>query len=330
VEVRVQHRRLSGRRQAGGRCDERARRELLEWRPPDPGKVPSGDWRRTVTVMVTTFQRPGCVVQLLKSIRHYFPQLPILVCDSSTEPLFDDGQVVQPGITWLRLPNELEHTVGAGRNHLIRQVKTEYFFLCDDDHVFTRDTDMEAMHRFLERHDYDLVGGCQGREDYGTAIFDERDRVVYQRFYKHYGLVEAGVVRCDRVSNSYLARTGPVRELLWEHRVYASEHAEFFLRASRRGLKIAQMGGVYVRHDRSCEEARGVVGRLLGWLLPHRDREYHKLMVDGEGAFGAPSERARELERKYCFEKNGIERIESVSNPVDKAKLRRLLRKREP
>ena len=87
------------------------------------------------------------------------------------------------------------------------------------------------------------------------------------------------------------------------------------------------MGAVYVDHDRRCEEATAGLGRILGRFLPHRDRDYHQKMVDGTGPLGNPSDRARELERKFCFEKNGIRGIRSDARLLDKIRLKRLLRR---
>jgi hypothetical protein len=303
---------------------DQIRQALLRWTPDETPPTPAGDWTRDVTIVATTFERPRCVFQLLTSIRRFYPAIPVLVCDNSPQPLFENGAALSPAITWLTPPPGLGHTVGAGRNHLIEHVRTKYFFLADDDHVFNAHTDLQAMYRFLERRGYDLVGGCQGKDDYGTAVFEQRGDVVYQHFYRHHGLIEPGVVRCDRVSNTYLARTEAVRQVRWEHRVYANEHAEFFLRATRQGLKIAQMAGVYVDHKRDCERATGLLGRVFGRFLPHRDRAYHRLMV-GANVFGIRSKKARELETRYCFQKNGIRRIESVSHPEEKTTLKKLL-----
>ncbi|MEW5917940.1 MAG: glycosyltransferase family 2 protein [Gemmatimonadota bacterium] len=300
------------------------RQALRRWVPDgEPAAAPSG-WAREVTIVATTFMRPRCVLQLLTSIRRFYPAVPVLVCDASPEPLFANGTVTPPNVTWLTPPPEAGHTVGAARNLLIQHVRTKYFFLADDDHVFNPHTDLQAMYGILERHGYDLVGGCQGRDDYGTATFEQLGDVVYQHFYRHRGLIEPGVVRCDRVSNTYLARTEAVRQVLWEPRVYANEHAEFFLRATRHGLKIAQMAGVYVDHRRDCERAAGLLGRLFGRFLPHRDRAYHRLMVKAN-LLGLRSKAARDLEKRYCFEKNGIRRIESVVRAAEKTALKRLL-----
>ncbi len=301
------------------------RQILATWQPDISGIAPEGIWGREVTIIVTTFERPMCVLRLLQSIRRYYPNLAILVSDSSRPPLFPVERYLPANITWLALPPDRGHTVGAGRNYLVERVTTPYFFLCDDDQIFTAYTNLEAMYQFLERQHYDLVGGCQGKGDYGTAIFEQIGDVVYQRSYGCYESIEPGVVRCDRVSNTFLARTAAVKGVLWEPRVYANEHAEFFLRASRGQLKIAQMSRVHVDHDRCCEQATPFIGRLFDRLRLHRDWEYHRLMVNADNFLGLRSKQAKALEQKYCFEKNGIKAIVSTYNPADKRKLVELL-----
>ncbi|MEM8860475.1 MAG: glycosyltransferase [Chloroflexota bacterium] len=280
------------------------------------------DWMKQVTFIAPTFERPGCILNLLKSIRAYYPAIPVLVCDSSQRPLFDDENHLPNGISWFTLPYEKGHTLGAARNHLVTQVKTKYFFLCDDDHVINQHTDLGRMFRFLEAEAYDIVGGCQDKNDYGTAIFEQIGDIVYQRFFEHHGEIRPGVVRCDRVSNTFLARTAAVNQVPWEDRVYGSEHAEFFLRATWHGLKIAQMNQTYVDHKRDCEHTSGVIGHLFGRFLPHRDRHYQKLRDGGEKLLGLSS---KQLEQKYCWEKNGIQKIISTQSQQSKQKFMALM-----
>jgi hypothetical protein len=285
-----------------------------------------GEWSRNFTFIATVFERPLCIVQLLESIRAYYPTVPILICDMSREPLFNNQQEIHPGITWLTLPFENGHTVGLGRNHLLEHVNTPMFFLCDDDHVINRNTDIKPMHDFLQYSQYDIIGGCQGKDDYGTAVFESDNDVVIQHFYRYHTELEKGIVSCDRISNTFLARTDAVRKIGWEERVFANEHAEFFLRASRETLKIAQMADTYVDHKRNCEKATGVLGKILRKFLPHRDREYHSLMVDADNALGRRSEKARRLEEKYCFEKNGIRTIKSISRREEKKSFLKMMK----
>jgi hypothetical protein len=286
------------------------------------GALPSAraegpEWLREITVIVKAFERPQCVATLLESVRRFYPSLAVLVCDDGREPLYADGVEPAAGVRWFTLPFAAGHTLGAGRNHLLRQVATPLFFLADDDHVFTRHTRLDVLRAVLNRHALDLVGGSQEKGDLGAAIFEQRGDVVYQRFYEHRGVLEPGVVRCDRVSNTFLARTERVREIGWEERVYAAEHADFFLRATRAGLRIALVGYVHVDHDRTQETVRGWLGWLVGRWLPHRDRFYARLRRGGDGVDAA------ELERKFVLEKNGVRKIVSVESGARRRALAR-------
>ncbi|MEC4989630.1 MAG: glycosyltransferase [Oscillatoria sp. PMC 1068.18] len=300
------------------------RNNFRKWSETWENNAYEGNWSEDITIIVKTFERPCCIFRLLKSIRKYYPTVKILVCEDSRTNLFENRESPQKNIIWLTLPFEAGHTLGAGRNHLLKQVTTKYFFLCDDDHIFTEHTCLKTLLAFLAEFDYDLVGGSQGKEQYGTAIFEQVGEIVYQRFFQHHGVVTKNVVKCDRVSNTFLAKTASVQSVGWEGRVLANEHAEFFLRASRQGLKIAQMGKIFVEHNRRCEQATGI-GKLLGWILPHRDREYHNLMVGSTNWLGTRSPDAKIRQQKYCFQKNGIKKIIDTQTSSDYQKLKVLL-----
>lgn len=284
-------------------------------------------WLDEVSVIVKTFERPRCVMRLIRSIRVNHPELRVLVCDDSREPLFGDGEEPFPGVVWLTLPFEAGHTLGAGRNYLIDRLDTPYFFLCDDDHVFTTGTRLQPMCRFLHACDYDIVGGAQGRREYGAAVFERRGAVVYQHFFRHRGQVAPGVVSCDRVSNTFMARTESVRRVRWEARVYANEHADFFLRARDEGLRVAQMGRTYVDHDRRCEQSSGWLAALFPAWVAHPDRRYRIARLGGGGSDRAARRHAKRLYQKFVLEKNGIEDIVDVYRWRDKRALERLIGK---
>ncbi|HEY1794426.1 MAG TPA: glycosyltransferase family 2 protein [Opitutaceae bacterium] len=266
-------------------------------------------WEKEVTVIVKTFERPACVAQCLASVRRHYPSLAVLVCDDGREPLFGEGEEPSPGILWTTLPYEAGHTLGAGRNHLVDRVRTPFFFLADDDHVLGPHTRIDVLHAALGRHSLDICGGSQGKGDYSFAVFEEGDGVVRQVFNVYHEELEPGIVRCDRVPNSFLAGTEAVRRVRWEERVYAAEHTDFFLRATRAGLRTALVGYVYVDHDRSCEERSGLLGKLLHRWLPHSDRSYAR-QRGGAGQGRSP----RELEEEFVLKKNGVRAIIHVGN----------------
>jgi GT2 family glycosyltransferase len=281
------------------------------------GQAPrEGAWAERVTVIVKTFERPECVVRLLLSVREHYPSIGVLVCDDSRAPLYPGGTEPIQGVRWLTLDYERGHTLGAGRNHLVDTATTPYVFLMDDDHAVVPATQLPKLSDFLDRSGYDLVAGSQGRGDYGTAVFKRVGPIVLQWFYRHHGQVEPGVVRCDRVSNTFMAKTSSLRAVRWQEHVYAREHADFFLRASAAGLRIAQMGGVYVDHDRSCEPCSNAldVGR------DHRDAHYRRERLGGRGTL-----HARALYAQHVLVKNQIAAIIDVALPWEKRALAELI-----
>ncbi len=291
---------------------------------------PANDaWLNDVTAIVKAFERPCCVARLIVSIRRYYPSLKILVCDDSKQPLYPDASQPIAGVTWLTLPFEWGHTLGAGRNHLVDRATTKYVFLCDDDHEFTSATRLKPMWSFLETSGYDIVGGAQGSDDYGTALFERDGPRIIQRFYAHRGEIAPDVVACDRVSNTFLARTQALRRVRWQAEVYAHEHADFFIRAGKAGLKIAQMGRIWVGHDRSCEPGRGLLGRIFGTLISHRDKHYNLLRSGGrtgQSQLAAKTE-AERLYRKHVLDEHGVTAIDDEYNRKRRRDLMKLIGK---
>jgi GT2 family glycosyltransferase len=273
-----------------------------------------------VTIIVKTFERPRCIVNFLESVRRHYADIQVMVCEDSRVPLFEDGAEPSPGVHWLTLPFSAGHTLGAGRNHLVGRVTTRRLFLADDDHEFTVHTRLDLMAQIMDRHGLDIVGGAQDRGDYGGAIFERKGDVVFQRFHEHHGLIEPGLVRCDRVSNTFMAATAAVDEVGWEENVYGGEHAEFFWRATQGGLSIAQVGYVYVNHRRDLEEASGWSGHLFGWLRGHRDLQYYRLRQGEDQA-----ESRAERQRRHVLTKNGIQRFKDVRNRRQRARLEALI-----
>lgn len=281
------------------------------------------EWHDQVTIIVTAFERHCCIERFLSTVQEFLPTVRVLVSDASEVSPLEDGARPFPNVLWRHLPREMGHTVGAGRNFLVDQVETEFFFLADDDHMITPGTDIGRMHEFLSRTGYDLVGGSQSEGDYGTSIFELKGKVLYQHFYRFHEQLEERVVSCDRVSNTFLARTASVARIRWEARVFANEHAEFFWRASQGGLKIAQMGGAWVGHDRKCEEAQGL--SILAAVGGHRDSKYHRKMVGSDNVWGKPGKQARQAYQDYCLSKNGLDKVVDKNNPLDRVKLKEIL-----
>ena len=299
-----------------------AKQHLEKWLNNWSPKETEDHWTDQVTVVIKTFERPFCVVQLITSLKEHYPTIKALVCDDSRTPLFSDQEEPVSGIRWLTLPYELGHTLGAGRNFLLEQTDTPYFFLCDDDHVFTTGTHLEEMYEFLSNYDYDIVGGAQGRKEYGCAVFEYIDGRVDQVFYQHHGLITERVVACDRVSNSFMGKTDIINHVRWNDQVYAHEHADFFLRAKNAGTRIAQMGKTFVDHKRDCEITRNLAGHLFGRFLPHKDVLYRKMRLGKD-----QKQSAKQLYQHHVLNYHQISTIRDVYSRKSRRALEKLIGK---
>jgi len=127
-----------------------------------PIMVPVDDEIDGVTVVVKSFKRHLSLWRLVQSIRHFYPEMPIVICDDSfadqtkwTDALLEVSQT--PGVTVVRLP--YDSGISAGRNAAVAAARTSRIILCDDDFVFTEETKIEHLTTILDAGGYDIVGG---------------------------------------------------------------------------------------------------------------------------------------------------------------------------
>lgn len=205
--------------------------------------------RKKVTVIIKTFERPHCLDLLIKSIKKFYPSLPIIVADDSKSP------TPRQDVEYHILP--FDSGVSKGRNFLVKQVKTPYLLLLDDDFCFIRETNIERLLDVLENSNIDIVGGrCIERRGVrnSQAVFKKiNNRLICQ--VEPYGK-ENGVKLYDMVANFFLAKTGKLLKYGWDERFKTGgQHLDFFL--SHKGkIKVALHPKVFIYHtnDRSNQE----------------------------------------------------------------------------
>lgn len=98
---------------------------------------PVADVQDEVSVIFATMDRYECAERLLASIRAVYPRMAVLVGDQSK----DRGgakKLARAGATVVEMP--FDAGVCATRNALVERVETPYFILCDDDFVWSEET----------------------------------------------------------------------------------------------------------------------------------------------------------------------------------------------
>ncbi|MCI0335817.1 MAG: glycosyltransferase [Planctomycetes bacterium] len=219
-----------------------------------------------VTAIIKTFQRPRALERLIRSIRRFYPQLAIAVADDGFTPTW------RGDVDYLRLAEDVG--LSAGRNALLRHIRTPYFLLLDDDLEFSRHTRIDCLLDLVASGVVDIAGGdyhrCKRKflftrrrwqPFHGIFRFQDGDlRLVLATLasFPNYQL-------CDVVHNFFVARTEEILGLGgWDEELKLNEHVEFFVRVHRRGMRVAYCADVIARHwmERSAD------------YTPYRDRDF--------------------------------------------------------
>jgi GT2 family glycosyltransferase len=203
-----------------------------------------------LTAIIKTFQRPRSLDRLIRSIRRYYPGLAIAVAD--------DGFTPSPrsDVGYLRLPADVG--LSAGRNALVRHIRTPYFLLLDDDLEFTRKTQIERLLALVCSGTVDIAAGdyyrCKHKlffvrshwqPFHGIFQFQDGDLRLANSTHETHSTYEL----CDVVHNFFVARATDVLALGgWDEELKLNEHVEFFVRAHRRGMRVGYCGDVIIRH----------------------------------------------------------------------------------
>lgn len=103
-------------------------------------------------ILIKSFIRFDRLERLVKSITRYYPGVCMQIADDSPDSPERERIAKCLGAVDNCHFHELPFNIGvsAGRNYLLGKVKTPYFFLCDDDKVFTARTSLEKLRIVLE------------------------------------------------------------------------------------------------------------------------------------------------------------------------------------
>ncbi len=179
-----------------------------------------------VTAIIKTFERPKELRRLIKSIRHFYPDMKIVVVDDSRNPSDIEGveTIVMP----------YDSGVSAGRNLAVSAVETEYLLLLDDDYVFYRQTDLEpAVIKMGKNPEIDIMGGKRidlplyaSVDYYHAALYPSAKRSLLPL-----GTKVDGMTVLDKVANFYIGRTERIKQVGWDECIKRLDHSDFFTRA---------------------------------------------------------------------------------------------------
>lgn len=233
-----------------------------------------------ITIVIKTFERKKKLVNLLKSIEKYYANIPIIIVDDSKKNYKNYICNKFKNLKINYIVEEYDIGLSKGRNILIKNVKTKYFLLCDDDFEFDERTNLEIAKKYLIEYDLNMVGGTVynrisfdslysilwilknprrikkviKKEEFvsiynGSFDIDDNNILLkINRDEKKYSDNE--VYKTDICSNFFLANTKSILKINgWTPEILkVGEHEFFFLKAKKNNLKIMYSPKFGVRH----------------------------------------------------------------------------------
>ena len=209
-----------------------------------------------VTVVVKTARRPHLILRLAASIRTVLGYDLKIVCVA-------DGPDGPPHEIVAQLKEyNIDYFVGwedmgisVGRNLALKKVRTKYFMLVDDDHVFIEATKIAKMVDILDRTDASLVGGrfekttmFAGTINFQWSAYDKIVRVLHGYCQ---GPEFETCTQCDVTSNVFIAKLSDISQFGgWTDELKVNEHTDFFVKMKSFGLKVVYCDDVRIENTK--------------------------------------------------------------------------------
>lgn len=241
-------------------------------------------------LVFATMSRPHVAQRLIESVRRFFPDMPIYVADQTHPTPQQQAFYDQTGckVAWL------DHDAGvcASRNAAVAMVSEPYFVLCDDDFIFTDETDLSRALTVLEaRPDIGVVGGRLFDLQQNPATGEISRHARFWELQLHYDpakrqlmtipvhyfapdpkyVGDVSYYECDAVMNFAVFRTAIFDETVrWDPRFKSNgEHEDFYLNLKvNSDHRVAYIPEIVAEHHhpplRGYSKMRN---RTKGWQL---------------------------------------------------------------
>lgn len=241
-----------------------------------------GQTPRDTAVLVTTFLRDDLLVRCIKSIRKFYPDIPLFIGDNGRPDDKKQAFCRKMKATLLELP--FDCGVGGTRNEALARIPREYRYvvIVEDDCIFTPQTDLAKWQAVLNAEPTVGIVGCLLKVDDKTEQhYEATMRITDATHYiervdnpewRTSGKPKVRYYLCDLVLNVFLARRAVFDELLWDPQFKtAFEHSDFFLSLkTKTGWKVAYTPDVWMWHKKDAGrniEYMRYRQRPIGWAL---------------------------------------------------------------
>ena len=208
---------------------------------------------RDISILITSFLRPGYLKDCLAGIERNLPECAVIVVDDSG----DQHGRIETDHRFVHLP--FDSGLSAKRNAGVEACKTKYLLMGSDDFDFSTVEVREGINklvRALEEHPtIDVAGGHHNNQPYEgflemvsglyikeTRLFSRNDPQVTQSLSPDYE-----IYKVDLIVNYFLARTESIRQFPWDERMkIGGEHGDWFMTLKHASKTVVWVPGVNI------------------------------------------------------------------------------------
>ncbi|TES92910.1 MAG: glycosyltransferase [Candidatus Cloacimonadota bacterium] len=240
---------------------------------------------KDITIIITTFLRPGCLKRCVESIRKYYPDIRIIVSDNGKTPpnlIYELTEIHKCKYLKLRFDSGASHA----KNAALDITESKYAVIIDDDFEFTRNTNLEKFKIVLESDDnLGIVGGKpispSGKVGTrGSKLLINKKKEMFWRFpieipdWKEIKGIE--YYYADYTRQFLLIRNVP--DIRWDNDLkIGGLHVAFFINIKlHANWRVAYVPEVEVIHHRSRPAS-------LGYMFYRRRKDFKKKLYEKTG-----------------------------------------------
>tara|TARA_Y100000310_G_scaffold8536_1_gene9091 strand:- start:1585 stop:2322 length:738 start_codon:yes stop_codon:yes gene_type:complete len=208
-------------------------------------------------ILIKTFLRPKCLRRLIRSIRAYYPDVTIRICDDA-----GGEEIKGKNIHFHRLP--FMSGLAMGKNYMVSKCEAPYFITMDDDYIVIKETDLGTLHRVISSDtDIAVVAGrvkeFTGVIRYGMGHLKvEYDEVKGRKITRYYygdnapkvEIKDVVCVPCRMTPQLIMGdkRLWELHNIKWRDELKRAEHLPFFLDLPHNMVRCYVVPDVLIGH----------------------------------------------------------------------------------
>lgn len=216
-----------------------------------------------IAMLVTTFMREGALEKCLQSIREFYPVIPIYIANNGKESQRIKNIIEKHSCRLVQA--DFDSGVSKSRNIALEAIpkRYEYIFICEDDIIFTLETDIYSLRDVLVEDNRLGVIGSLLKRPIGNGFLDQHfEAWLYTKGTAfHVEKIDASAITtivagvrityCDMTLNVFMMRRSVFDDLKWDSQFKtAPEHEDYFLSLKyRTNWLVAYTDEVSMIHD---------------------------------------------------------------------------------